>query len=265
MMKSHPTSTLALFFMWILCSSPSFPSPIVDTQSKNTSSIVRKEWSNVFLQKKNSLNIFKGASKKIERITVISALPELNNDRPQIGNINCQTQIKLATAQVLELMQATEKAVCNHPEAYKAWIETNIQKAQLGINRSEYYPILSATLNYDWGKDNYQVNNRKDLSYDTDTRRYGIAVQANWLLYDFGMRQHQVSAAEKLLAMSFAQQDSILQDVVLKTIIAYYAVIQVELKLDNLKQTFQLAEKNYQIAHARYKAGIGIKSDELQM
>ena len=253
-------SRLVFFSIW-LCFSTSCLA-----ESSITEKIEHKEWSNVFSKKKSGFNIFQGnAPKSIERVTVISALPTLQKIRTQVGQINCHDQPKLATDQVLELMQATEKAVCYHPEAYNAWVQTKIQTAQLGISRSEYYPILNATLNYDWGKDDYQVNDRQDLSYDTDTRRYGLAVQASWLLYDFGVRQHQVSAAENLLAMSFAQQDSILQDIILRTITAYYAVIQVELKLENLQQSLQLAEKNYQIAHERYKAGAGIKSDELQM
>ena len=190
---------------------------------------------------------------------------DIRNLRGNVGIVNCLSQSSLKQDKILTLMEAVEKAVCNNPETHNAWIQTKIQAAQVGIAKSAFYPQFSATLNYDWGKDDYQVDQRPDLSYDTDTRRYGIAVQANWLLYDFGAQYYQKEEAERLLAMYFAQQDYVLQDVILKTISAYYEVIQQELKLKNLKQLVIYAEQNYDIAHARYKAGAGIKSDELQM
>ena len=240
----------------------------------------KSAWSNLLNKKKNTATLFnilveekkqkeikdtKQTNPKVGQVLNQTSLPKIQKERSQLGTINCLSQTKLDQEHVLELMFAIEKAVCHHPEANNAWIQTKIQAAQVGISKASYYPQVNTTLNYDWGKDNYQVNNREDLSYDTNTRRYGIAVQANWLLYDFGARQHQVAASEKLLAMSFAQQNTVLQDIILKTIMAYYAVIQVELKLDNLQQLVVLAEQNYDIAHARYKAGAGIKSDELQM
>lgn len=182
-----------------------------------------------------------------------------------LGAIDCLSQATLNPDIVLELIPAIERAVCYHPDAHSAWIQTKIQAAQLGMSKSGYYPQINTTLNHDWGKDDYQVKSRNDLSYDTNTRRYGITIQANWLLYDFGVRKHQVGESEKLLAMSLAQRDSVLQGIILKTIMAYYQVIQVELKLENLQQLTVLAEQNYRIAHARYQAGAGIKYDELQM
>lgn len=185
--------------------------------------------------------------------------------RPQIGTIDCLSQPYLNMSQTLELIQVVEKAVCFNPETNSAWVQSKIQAAQLGMTKASYYPQISSTANFDWGKDDYQVDHRQDLSYDTNTRRYGITLQANWLLYDFGARKAQVKEAEKLLAMSLSQQNQVLQEVILKTIIAYYQVIQYELKQDDIQQLVTLAKENYNIAHARYQAGAGIKSDELQM
>lgn len=191
--------------------------------------------------------------------------PGTLSERSQVGSIECLTQPELNPSQKLSLIHAVERSVCRFPETKAAWVKTKIQAAQLRITQSSYYPQVSASLNYDWGRDDYQVDGRPDMSYDTDTRRYGLAVQANWLIYDFGARHYQVEEAQTLLAMSLAQQDVVLQSVMIKTISAYYHIIQLELKLDNLKQIVLLAEQNYKIANARYKAGAGIKSDELQM
>ena len=190
---------------------------------------------------------------------------DIQKQKVQTQDYQCVSKAQLPINEKLSLIDAVERAVCRYPETRSAWIQTQIQAAQLKIAQSSYYPQVSATLNYDWGRDDYQVDGRPDMSYDTDTRRYGLAVQANWLLYDFGARRYQTEEAQKLLAMSFAQHDVVLQSVIIKTISAYYQIIQVELKLDNIKQLVKLANKNYEIANARYRAGAGIKSDVLQM
>lgn len=202
---------------------------------------------------------------KIESALNQNIPQDIAQQRTQVGNIQCLTQPQLNLNEQLSLIHAVERSVCRFPETKAAWVKTKIQAAQLRITQSSYYPQVSASLNYDWGRDDYQVDGRPDMSYDTDTRRYGLAVQANWLIYDFGARHYQVEEAQTLLAMSLAQQDVVLQNVMIKTISAYYHIIQLELKLDNLKQIVLLAEQNYKIANARYKAGAGIKSDELQM
>ena len=185
--------------------------------------------------------------------------------RQKIGTINCLSQFSLNLGQILVLLQAVEKAVCFNPDTNGAWVQTKVNAAQLGQAKSSYYPQITSNANFDWGKDDYQVKDRQDLSYDTNTRRYGLTIQANWLLYDFGARKAQVDEAEKLLAMSLAQNNQILQDVILKTVVAYYQIMQYELKSENLQHLVSLAQENFKIAHARYQAGVGIKSDELQM
>ena len=202
---------------------------------------------------------------QIESTLNQTVIQDIAQQRTQVGDIQCLSQSQLNPNDQLSLIHAVERAVCRFPETKSAWVQTRIQAAQLKISKSSYYPQLSTSVNYDWGRDDYQVDGRPDMSYDTDTRRYGLAVQANWLLYDFGARHYQVEEAQKLLAMSLAQQDVVLQSVIIKTISAYYQITQVELKLDNLKQLVTLAEQNHQIANARYKAGAGIKSDVLQM
>jgi len=217
------------------------------------------------LMDEKSLNT-KRLNTETESLQVVpKSAPHPAMTRSQIGIINCLSQPSLKVTQTLELMQAVEKAVCSNPDTNSAWVQTKLQAAQLGVSKASYYPQVSSSVNYDWGKDDYQVIDRSDLSYDTNTRRYGITLQANWLLYDFGTRKAQVNEAEKLLAMSLSQQNEILQEVILKTIIAYYQIIQLELKLENIQQLVVLAKENHNIAQARYQAGAGIKSDELQM
>ena len=194
-----------------------------------------------------------------------SVIKDIPNQKVFDQNLQCLSTSKLLNEQKLTLLNAIERAVCRYPETRSAWIQTQIQAAQLKITKSNFYPQINTSLGYDWGRDNYQVDDRPDLSYDTDTRRYSLAVRVNWLLYDFGTRYYQVEEAKKLLAMSLAQNNVVLQNLIMKTISAYYQIVQTELKLNNIQQLVNYAEKNYEISNARYQSGVGIKSDVLQM
>lgn len=203
--------------------------------------------------------------KQIEQQLNQSVSLDLQNQKILSQPQHCLSQNNLKNEQQIELIDAIERAVCRNPETKSAWVQTRIQAAQFKISKANYYPQVNSTLNYDWSRDDNQVKNRPVLSYDTDLRRYGLGIRANWLLYDFGSRFYQGEEAEKLLAMSLAQHDVALQNMIIKTISTYYQIIQAELKLNNINELVVLAEKNYEIANARYRAGVGIKSDALQM
>ena len=190
--------------------------------------------------------------------------PELLN-REQVGQIQCLSDRSANKGKELDLISAIERAICQNPEAKNAWIETKIKAAQAKIAQSSYYPQVTASYDYTRGKNDYDVKNADYLSYNTTITRYGLAVQANWLLFDFGSRKQLAQEAKALLAMSFAQQDAVLQSVMVQVIQAYYDVLKVELQIDNASQLKTFAQKNFDIASARYKAGAGIKSDQLQM
>lgn len=190
--------------------------------------------------------------------------PKLIN-REQVGQIQCLSDRSVNLGKSLDLISAIERAICQNPDAKIAWIETKIKAAQVKLAQSSYYPQVSANYDYTRGKNNYDVKNADYLSYNTSITRYGLAVQANWLLYDFGGRKQLANEAKALLAMSFAQQDAVLQTVMVQVIQAYYDVLKVELQIDNATQLKTFAQKNFDIASARYKAGAGIKSDQLQM
>ncbi|QIO06601.1 TolC family protein [Acinetobacter shaoyimingii] len=192
------------------------------------------------------------------------ANPKLET-RDQIGKVNCLSSGTLNSGNNLELMAAIERAICNNPDTKNAWIETKIRAAQEKMVQSQYYPQVSATADYIKGKSNTQYKNTDLLTYDSKIKKYGVAVQATWLLYDFGSRKQLLKESENLLAMSFAQQDYVLQTVMLQAIQAYYEVLKVEVQIDNAKQLESFAKKNYDIASARYNAGAGIRSDQLQM
>ena len=156
--------------------------------------------------------------KQIEQQLNQSVSLDLQNQKMLSQPQHCLSQNSLKNEQPIELIDAIERAVCRNPETKSAWVQTRIQAAQLKISKANYYPQVNSTLNYDWSRDDNQVKDRPVLSYDTDLRRYGLGIRANWLLYDFGSRFYQAEEAEKLLAMSLAQHDVALQNMIIKTI-----------------------------------------------
>ena len=243
-------------------------------EQKNNSSAAKKEQFQTALdslstsaigQNKNQQSSQKKIStlKTNEKINLKKEDRQLNN-RQSVGNISCLNGA-IKSGQTLDLMEAIERSVCNNPETKSAWIDTKIKAAQVKMTQSQYYPQVTGTVDYNRGKSNTDYKNTDILSYDSKIKRYGVAVQASWLLFDFGSRKQLLKESQNLLAMSFAQDDYVLQAVMLQTIQAYYEVIKLELQQDNLKQLEAFAQKNYDISSARYNAGAGIKSDQLQM
>ena len=213
-------------------------------------------------QNKNQQTTQQKVSKAADKLSLKKEDRQINN-RQSVGNISC-ISAAIKSGQTLDLMEAIERSVCNNPETKSAWIDTKIKAAQVKMTQSQYYPQITATADYNRGKRTSEYTS-DGISYDSKTEKYGVAIQASWLLFDFGSRKHLLKESQNLLAMSFAQDDYILQAVMLQTIEAYYEVIKLELQQDNLKQLEAFAKKNYDIASARYNAGAGIRSDQLQM
>ena len=95
---------------------------------------------------------------QIESTLNQTVIQDIAQQRTQVGDIQCLSQSQLNPNDQLSLIHAVERAVCRFPETKSAWVQTRIQAAQLKISKSSYYPQLSTSVNYDWGRDDYQVD-----------------------------------------------------------------------------------------------------------
>lgn len=177
-------------------------------------------------------------------------------------DIECPIESNFKT---INLKNVIKRTLCNSPKFKKTWLEYNIKVSQLKILDSDYLPLVSVNSNYNFGKTNNDVKGASFLSYDTSSQNYGLAIQANWLIYDFGYKKLIKSQAKDLIKLSLAQKDVAMQNLILVVIEKYLTILKLESNLNNLKIIEENSNKLYLISEEKYNLGLLNKFDKLTL
>lgn len=161
-------------------------------------------------------------------------------------------------ALALSLTDVADATLCNNPQTREAYANARVQAAQLGIAKSAYLPQVS---------DNISVN--ANIAYPEQSRSNPYSnlsnnIAASYLLYDFGNRDANLENARQLLLAASATQSSVVQNLLLQAIQAYYQVQAGIAALDAALESERASEESYKAADARYKAGVATPADKLQ-
>lgn len=193
----------------------------------------------------------------------LSETPVTKAMQPQNGTLSCGFDQNSLPA-VISLTEVIERTLCNNPQSKQAWAMAKSQAAQVGIAKASYLPTVTASYNYGEGNSDYQVKNYPNLSYDTDIKSRGLSFDASWLLFDFGTRKSKVDQAKFLLSAAYANQNMVLQQVFLNAAQAYYELVRIQGVVAANIEAEKKARQSALAAQARYKAGVGMLSDQLQ-
>ncbi|HVZ45072.1 MAG TPA: TolC family protein [Ramlibacter sp.] len=165
-----------------------------------------------------------------------------------------------AFALPLGLGEAVDLALCNNPQIKAAWANIKVQAGALGEARAAYLPTLSATIN------RLNTHNSYPDSALPGNTNLGTTASAtlNWRLFDFGGRQANREAANRLLIAAIASHDAALQKTLTGVIQAYFDA-------QTAQATAQAKERNETIARStldsttrRASRGVAARSDTLQ-
>ncbi|NOT66843.1 MAG: TolC family protein [Methylophilaceae bacterium] len=157
----------------------------------------------------------------------------------------------------LTLAGVAEAALCNNPQTRAAYASARVQAAQVGIAQSAYLPALT---------DNVSGNLNFSSPASSRSNPYGNlsnSLVASYLLYDFGNRDANLENARQLLQAASATQSSVVQNVLLSAIQAYYQVQAGIAVLDAARETERASEESFKAANARYSAGVATPADKL--
>jgi outer membrane protein len=130
----------------------------------------------------------------------------------------------LSSDRSLTLPELTEYALRNNPRTRQAWFSARAAAAGLGVVIGDDLPTISGSLVF---------QRQRPVSATSGTvspwlNRYGPAISLSYTLYDFGVGDDRVEAAEyRLLAANLAQ-NRVLQEVKLQVEQAYYQLIGTE-------------------------------------
>ena len=163
------------------------------------------------------------------------------------------------SSQPLTLAEVANAALCNNPQTREAWASARVQAAIVGIAKSAYLPVVSDNISAD-----LNWNEPESVSRNNPYTSLGNSIVASYLLYDFGGRDANLENARQLLQAASATQNTVIQNILLAAVQAYYQVQANLAAVDAARETERAAEESFKAADARYRTGVATPADKLQ-
>jgi outer membrane protein len=185
--------------------------------------------------------------------TRIDTLPKIP------GAYSGDTCAQVRLDQPLTLADVADISLCNNPQTNEVWASARIQAAQLGVAKSAYLPVVTDTLGSNVGVLSPQLATRSNPNMTVSNN-----LVASYLLYDFGNRKANLENARQLLLAASATQSSVVQNILLTTIVSYYQVQANIAALAAAREAERAGEESFKAANARYTAGVATPADKLQ-
>jgi outer membrane protein TolC len=156
----------------------------------------------------------------------------------------------------LSLAELTELALRNNPRTRQAWFAARAAAAGVGIEEADRLPQIAATVLLQRSESGGQAGNQ--IPWLT---RYGPSLTLSYLLFDFGVQESQVRAAEYLALAAALGQNRALQEVVLQVEQAYYRYLGAEQLVRSNELFLKSVTTSLEAARRRREAGLATVAD----
>ena len=156
----------------------------------------------------------------------------------------------------LTLPELTELALQNNPRTRQAWYAARAQAAGVGLEKADDLPTIVADLTYQRSESGSQTGNQNPW-----LTRYGPAVTLNYLLYDFGVGDNRVLAAEYQALAAALSQNRTLQDVVFQVEQAYYRYLGFEALVRSNELFLKSVNTSLDATQRRREGGLATAAD----
>jgi len=161
--------------------------------------------------------------------------------------------------EILTLPKAVDLSLRNNPRTRAAWLRARASAAQVGKDKSAYYPEVNLG-----GSISYAHQTQMGGRYSFNLGSVGPYINLSYLLFDFGARVSKVDAdIATLIEANFTQTDAI-QDQIMAVAQAYYRYESAHALVDSAKANLTSAQLSYEVATARHQAGTVDLGDVLQ-
>jgi TolC family type I secretion outer membrane protein len=166
-------------------------------------------------------------------------------------------------AQPLTLPDLVDIALCNNPQTAISWASVRAAAANVGVAQSANLPTVSATFGPVLTRtDSFSgspFGSGSSTEVDTTAR-----LALSYLLFDFGTRAAQIDASRASQRAALAQFADAAQGVALTTVTAFNT-LQADLATATAAEaTVAFAQKSYDFADGRKRAGTITGADRLQ-
>ncbi|MBK6744207.1 MAG: TolC family protein [Hydrogenophilales bacterium] len=177
------------------------------------------------------------------------------------GESPCQFGEPKATLQLIEVV---ERALCHSPQTRQAWANAKYQAALVGVRQSAYLPTINVSIVAARQNNSTRVTGFPELDADSNPTIRTGSLKMTWVLSDSGLRRSNLEQARALLDAANAVHDDRLQSAFLNAAQIYYDSLTAVAALDASREAEKAAKESLMAAEAKYKAGVGGLTDQLQ-
>lgn len=164
----------------------------------------------------------------------------------------------------LTLSRAINITLCNSTRLRAAWLQTTFSETEKLRRIGAYLPEVNATAGKRRGRQKYDYDAGEWSHAEFKPKVTDIAVNVDWLLFDFGKRENEYFRAEESLAATHALNNVEFQQVTLDVAQKYYFLVYLQTLVEMAYEQERIANEVMHDATARHKAGIVPLTDKIQ-
>jgi TolC family type I secretion outer membrane protein len=150
----------------------------------------------------------------------------------------------------ITLEEATARAFENRPDLKSIVAKRQAAEANISLQRSGYYPVLSGSASYTKSETDIQSNTLNNNSWD-------VGVALTFPLFNGFLTSHEVAEAKSNLYVLRANEESLRQQILLEVRQAYLNLQAAEASISTAELAVTQAKENLDLANGRYAAGVG--------
>ncbi|MDX2256701.1 MAG: TolC family protein [Pseudanabaenaceae cyanobacterium bins.39] len=176
------------------------------------------------------------------------------------------SQVKLEKVKAVTLQEILDLLESNNPDVIQSRLGVERARASLQEAQAGRSPTITGSLQYSYN-DSAQtrlsnINNR--LSNNTTSNPLSGTVGINYNIFDSGVNDNSIRAAENSLRIAEATLSQAKQSVRLSIVTSYYNLQNADETIRIRADAVKSAQKSLDDSQARERAGVGTKFDVLQ-
>ena len=157
----------------------------------------------------------------------------------------------------LTLAELTEYALANNPRTRQAWMAARVAAAAVGVAEGDDLP----TINAGWIAQRSRPVSGTSGVVANWLNRWGPQISLSYTIFDFGLGDARLKAAESRLLATNLSQNRVLQEVMFQVEQAYYQLIGIEALIRVNEQALKNVETALDAARRRRDSGVATVAD----
>ena len=164
----------------------------------------------------------------------------------------------------LGLLEAIERSLCHNPKTQQAWADLKAAAQAVGVAKAAYLPTLDGSAQDIAEHVRTDILGQPNLDSNHNDHAGTQTLTLNWVLFDFGARQADLTSARKLYTAAEANRTVALQTAFLGAAKDYFTAQAGLFRWQAMARVQEAAQESYQAARSRMERGSSPAADVLQ-